>query len=133
FWSTFRVARRARPRDVVWRHERDGFRLSAWHDGYERLAGQPRHAREFRWYRDGVLLVRDRVTASRPVKAVSRLHLHPDCEIEQVSGRRARIRHPAGVFGVAFDGEGELAVEPSTYCPEFGSSVEARALAFAAD
>jgi len=133
FWSTFRVARRARPRDVVWRHERDGFRLSASHDGYERLAGQPRHAREFRWYRDGVLLVRDRVTASRPVKAVSRLHLHPDCEIEQVSGRRARIRHPAGVFGVAFDGEGELAVEPSTYCPEFGSSVEARALAFAAD
>ena len=130
FWGVFRVARRGRPRDVVWTTPSDGFRLSAWHDGYERLPGRPRHAREFRWYRDGVLLVRDRVSASRPVAAVSRLHLHPECVIEEVSVRRARIRHPGGVFRVAFDGDGELAVEASTYCPEFGRRVDNRALVF---
>jgi uncharacterized heparinase superfamily protein len=130
FWSTFRVAQRGRPRGVVWTADRGGFRLSAWHDGYERLAGRPRHAREFRWYADGVLLVRDRVTAARPVVAISRLHLHPDCSVEELSARRARIRHPGGVFSVVFAGEGELAVEASTYCPEFGRRQDARALAF---
>jgi uncharacterized heparinase superfamily protein len=130
FWSTFRVARRARPRDVVWSPEPDGFQLSAWHDGYERLPGRPRHARAFRWHDDGVLLVRDRITASRAVRAVSRLHLHPDCAIEAVSARSARVRHPGGIFCVAFDGDGELAVEASTYCPEFGIHVDTQALAF---
>lgn len=130
FWSTFRVARRARPRDVVWTPEPNGFRLSAWHDGYQRLSGRPRHAREFRWYGDGVLLVRDRVTAARPVAAISRLHLHPESVVDELSQRRARIRHPGGVFSVTFDGEGELAIEASTWCPEFGRRLDARALAF---
>ena len=132
FWSTFRVARRARPRDVEFALLPGGFRLSAWHDGYERLRGRPRHAREFRWYDEGVLLVRDRVTAHRPVSAVSRLHLHPACEIEELAGRRARIRHPGGAFNVVFDGEGDVAIEASTYCPEFGRRFDTRALAFAA-
>jgi uncharacterized heparinase superfamily protein len=130
FWGVFRVARRGRPRDVVWTTPSDGFRLSVWHDGYERLRGRPRHAREFRWYDEGVLLVRDRVTASRPVAAVSRLHLHPECRIDGVSSLRARIRHPGGVFSVIFDGDGDLAVESSTYCPEFGRRLDARTLAF---
>ena len=132
FWGTFRVARRGRPRDVVWAPQPDGFRLSAWHDGYERLHGRPRHAREFRWYEDGVLLVRDRVTAARPVAAVSRLHLHPQCAIEELSALRARIRHPGGTFSVTFAGAGELAVEDSVYCPEFGRQFAAKALAFTA-
>jgi uncharacterized heparinase superfamily protein len=130
FWGTFRVARRGRPRDVAWTPQPDGFRLAAWHDGYQRLAGRPRHAREFRWYDDGVLLVRDRVTAGRSVMAVARLHLHPDCTIEALAERSARVLHPGGVFVVAFDGTGTLTVEESTYCPEFGRACETRALAF---
>jgi uncharacterized heparinase superfamily protein len=131
-WGTFRVARRARPRDVVWRQESDGFSLSAWHDGYLRLPGAPRHARAFRWHDEGVLVVRDRVTASRPVSAVSRLHLHPECAIEQVSGLDATVRHPGGVFHVAFHGAGELRVEPSMYCPEFGRRFDGHALIWTA-
>lgn len=130
FWSTFRVARRGRPRDVVWKPESGGFSLSAWHDGYERLPGRPRHAREFRWYDAGVLLVRDRVDAERSVSAVSRLHLHPECAVDELSGRRARVRYPGGVFNVVFDGAGDLAIESSAYCPEFGRRFDARALAF---
>jgi uncharacterized heparinase superfamily protein len=132
FWSTFRVARRGRPRDVVWTPHPDGFRLSAWHDGYQRLPGRPRHAREFRWFADGVLLVRDRVTAARPVAAVSRLHLHPECAVDEVSAFCARIRHPGGVFSVTFAGAGDLVVEDSVYCPEFGRRFDAKALAFTA-
>jgi uncharacterized heparinase superfamily protein len=132
FWSTFRVARRARPHDVAFVPRSDGFDLSAWHDGYERLDGRPRHARAFRWYDEGVLLVRDRVTASRPVAAIARLHLHPACAIEDVAGLSARIRHPGGAFTVVFDGGGALSVEASTWCPGFGVRQDARALAFRA-
>jgi uncharacterized heparinase superfamily protein len=132
FWSTFRVARRARPRDVVWTARADGFDLSAWHDGYERLSGRPRHARAFRWYDEGVLLVRDRVTASGRVAAVSRVHLHPACSIEDVSGQRVQIRHPGGACALVFDGDGVLKAEASTYCPEFGVHHDAQALAFTA-
>ena len=77
-----------------------------------------------------MLLVRDRVTASRPVTAISRLHLHPECVVEELSRRRARIRHPGGVFSVTFDGEGELALEASTLLPRVRAAIDARALAF---
>jgi uncharacterized heparinase superfamily protein len=130
FWAVFRVARRGRPRDVVFEPGPDGFRLSGWHDGYTRLPGRPRHARRFTWHAPGVLLVRDEVTASRSVRVASRIHLHPDCEIEALDGRAARVHYPAGSFAVCFAGPGELSSEPSPYCPEFGSAVERRALVF---
>jgi uncharacterized heparinase superfamily protein len=131
FWATFRVARRGRPRDVSWRPLDGGFALDGWHDGYERLAGRPRHRRHFRWHDAGVLLVRDEVRAAAPVAARSRLHLHPDCEIVALEARSARVRHPGGDCAIAFDGPGELSVEPSIYCPEFGVQCEARALVYA--
>src|SRR5262249_44187911 len=52
FWAAFRVARRGRPRDVVFRALPRGFRLEGWHDGYARLRGAPRHARRFAWHGD---------------------------------------------------------------------------------
>jgi uncharacterized heparinase superfamily protein len=133
FWSVFRVARRARPRDVRWEATRDGFRLEAWHDGYERLAGRPRHHRRFAWHERGVLLVRDEITAARDVTARSRLHLHPDCEVEELAGQAARIRHPAGRFQVRFAGPGRVRLESSAYCPEFGVRRERAALCFEAE
>jgi uncharacterized heparinase superfamily protein len=132
FWAAFRVARRGRPRDVVWEDCGEGFRLESWHDGYQRLPARARHARAFRWHPQGVLLVRDTVTARRPVTVRSRLHLHPDCELLGAQDGLARLRHPGGVFAVHFAGEGELSVEPSLFCPEFGKQLESRALVFAA-
>jgi len=132
FWAAFRVARRGRPRDVAWKQIEGGFRLEGWHDGYERLAGRARHRRSFRWHPEGVLLVRDLVTAERAVSVCSRLHLHPSCELVEVEATRARVRHPGGEFAIGFAGEGTLSLEPSFYCPEFGAKLESRALVYAA-
>jgi len=130
FWATFRVARRARPREVRWEPTQDGFRLSGWHDGYERLPGKPRHYREFNWHERGALIVADRVSGAKSVSAASRLHLHPDCQIVDLDSRIARIRAPGGEFYVAFAGRGRLEVEKSAYCPEFGVAIENQALVF---
>jgi hypothetical protein len=66
------------------------------------------------------------------VTARSRLHLHPDCVVERLAGPAARIRHPGGVFQIRFAGPGELTLEASTYCPEFGVSQQREALCFEA-
>jgi hypothetical protein len=79
-----------------------------------------------------VLLVRDRVSADRDVGVCSRLHLHPDCEVVELSGSLARLRHPGGSFAVRFAGEGVLSLEPAAWFPEFGRRFETRALAFRA-
>ncbi len=130
FWASFRVARRARPRDVRWEPTESGFRLSGWHDGYERLPGKPRHFRTFDWHERGALIVMDRVSSTKSVSVASRLHLHPDCEIVDVDSRTARVRAPGGDFYVAFAGRGRLGVEKSAYCPEFGVAIENQALVF---
>ena len=132
FWSAFRVARRGRPRDVAFEQCGGGFRLSAWHDGYERLPARARHHRRFRWHPEGVLLVRDDVQARGAARMVSRLHLHPDCDPVIEAPRQARVTHPGGVFRVAFAGPGELSLEPSQYAPELGLSLANAALAFRA-
>jgi uncharacterized heparinase superfamily protein len=132
FWSAFRVGRRGHPRDVEWTPTGEGFRLAGWHDGYQRLRGRPRHRRLFAWHERGILMVKDVLTSAREVTAVSRLHLHPDCRIARLSDDAAGIEHPRGHFGIRFAGEGALAVEPSWYCPRFGTRVENRALTFTA-
>ncbi|MEE9607062.1 MAG: alginate lyase family protein [Myxococcota bacterium] len=130
FWAAFRVGRRGRPRDVRWEGVGGGFRLSGWHDGYTRLDGRPIHHRQLRWHERGVLLVKDTVKSSRPVSVASRIHLHPDCEIAQLTGDTARLRYPGGEVSVRFAGEGELTSERSYYCPEFGRRLESRALVY---
>ena len=132
FWAAFRVARRGRPRDVRFSERRGGFSLEAWHDGYARLPGAPRHARSFAWHADGVLLVRDRVDAGRSVRACSRLHLHPECRIAAREGNALRIDSPGGAFQVRFAGPGALRVEPSRTFPGFGRELANEALAFEA-
>ena len=132
FWGAFRVARRGRPRDVHFAQEGEGFRLEAWHDGYERLAGAPRHRRRFRWHPHGVLMIRDWVTADRSVTARTRLHLHPDCTIEDLNGSTARVGYPGGSCVVCFAGDGRLSLEPSRYFPEFGVARDSEALCFTA-
>ena len=79
-----------------------------------------------------MLLVRDRVTAARTVTARTRLHLHPDCSLDEVTERSARVGYPGGSCGVSFAGEGRLAVEPSRHFPEFGVALESQALCFPA-
>lgn len=129
FWGTFRVGQRARPREVEWGPLAEGgFRLRAAHDGYRGLPGRPLHRRLFRWYGDGLLLVRDRIEASSELSICSRLHLHPDCEIVERGASSLLVGRPGGEFRIHFAGSGTLDVVPWRYFPRFGLEREGRAL-----
>ncbi|MEA1927582.1 MAG: alginate lyase family protein, partial [Candidatus Auribacterota bacterium] len=130
FWGAFRVARRGHPRDIVWQPSADGFVLSGRHDGYRRLAGGPTHYRKFIWRAPGSLEVRDRVESRRPVEAISRIHLHPDCLIKSHQGNRIEITYSGGRFTIIFVGSGEIIIEDSFYCPEFGRRLDNKVINF---
>ncbi len=132
FWGAFRVARRGRPRQVECRVGREEFSLQGWHDGYRRLAGSPVHRRSLSRHPGGIIAVQDWVHGSCPVRAISRVHLHPDCRLETLSRLAAVIAYPGGTFLIEFSGSGDLEVEKSFYSPCFGDRRGNIALAFSA-
>jgi uncharacterized heparinase superfamily protein len=117
-WGAFRVAGRGYPHDVKWFPQTGGFTLAAWHDGYCRLPGHPRHARTFQYRVGGWLHVTDRVQASRDVTCRSYLHLHPDCRIEQDEDS-VKVIYPSGRCTIRFFGDGRLVCMPGSYHPSF--------------
>lgn len=128
FWAAFRVGRRGRPRDVKWDLTSDGFDLEGWHDGYRHLRGSPKHHRRFQWRESGILQVWDRVDSTASHELNSRVHLAPECEIVRIEGKVVQVRAPSGDFYISFSGDGNLTVEESLYCPEFGRAVPNRVL-----
>jgi uncharacterized heparinase superfamily protein len=130
FWDAFRVARRGRPHQVLWHPHPEGFRLSGWHDGYCRLHGRAVHHRQFTCHHPGVLMVRDHIQSGAPVEAVSRIHLHPSCEIVRTTAREVSFNTQVGPFVTRFAGKGRLAIEDSFYCPQFGRRCPNKTLAW---
>ncbi|MCB9641619.1 MAG: alginate lyase family protein [Myxococcales bacterium] len=133
FWGAFRVARRASIHDLLWKSDGEDFSLQAWHDGYLRLPQEARHERRFDWSHQGRLIIYDRITAQKPVSAVARLHLHPDCSILAQDATSASLDTPAGRVSIRFFGEGELLPpesEESWYSPHFGVALPNPVLCF---
>jgi uncharacterized heparinase superfamily protein len=111
-WSSFRVARRARPFDVRWGSEGDELWLEAAHDGYWRLSPPAVHHRRWKLRADA-LEVLDRV-AGGAGRAEARFHFHPEaCD-------------PLRIQWSTDGGSGEVA--PSTWHPRFGSTLPSRVL-----
>jgi len=121
-WGGFRVARRARPFDLVVERNSSVVKVGCSHDGYRRLPGKPVHRRQ--WVMDGKWLqVRDRVDGDFR-HAEARYHFHPEVKVEMSGNGSGRLLLSAGQI-VPFrvvKGVGHL--ETSTYHPEFNRSFE---------
>lgn len=116
-WSGFRVARRARPFDLLFAEVDETIVVSCSHDGYRRLPGRPVHHREWRLGTNG-LRVMDRVSGTF-AQAIARFYLHPSVEIltEQA------LRLPNGECVQWSVGGGTPRLVPSLWHPEFGASI----------
>lgn len=120
FWGALRVERRGYPRDISWEPTSDGYCLSGWHDGYNRSQGTPIHKRQVEWCDSSTIKVFDNITAKQPVQAISRLHLHPSCTIQEMTEKQITIKYPAGKFTIEVNGECTLKREQTWYCSELG-------------
>lgn len=133
-WGAFRVARRARPRDVSFSEWQDGrLDFSGEHDGYRRLRGRPVHRRTVgietivesttRW------TIRDSISGSGSHRVESFIHLHPDVQIEQAGDREFRLRAPDNItVRLRVGAVGGIEIATGYYCPEFGKRLESRML-----
>ena len=128
-WGAFRVGRRAVPTVVEWRASPSRFTLSAEHGGYAHLAGSPRHRRRLEWQGLGVLTITDEVFAARPVDAVARLHLHPECQVDAFTDSGCTLRFAGGGADVSWEGWQGVELTDSSYCPRFGVETVNRCLA----
>ncbi|MCE9619808.1 MAG: heparinase II/III family protein [Planctomycetes bacterium] len=116
-WGGFRVARRARPFDILCCDDAEGSTVAASHDGYKRLAGRPIHRREWR-LTDSTLTVTDRITGSCR-SAAAYFHLHPEAKVVE----KGVIALPGGQRIRYSARGGAVAVKPGAWHPEFGRNV----------
>jgi uncharacterized heparinase superfamily protein len=124
-WSSFRVARRARPFDVAWGEGDQRAWVRAAHDGYRRLPGRVVHRRELA-LGPRQLVIEDVLTGHFE-SAVARFRLHPDwtCDTHDGAsgiiaghGRRVEWRISGGTARVIDD----------AWHPGFGQTLACRVL-----
>jgi uncharacterized heparinase superfamily protein len=115
-WGSFRVGRRARPRDVVWIDQPDFTAVGGAHDAYAPLA----HARWIVAVKQARLwIVVDRVMGPRGHVARSFLHLHPGAVLPGFASLGASTERLRGWYSEAFGAKGEneiVALTAATPC-----------------
>lgn len=116
-WSSFRVARRASPRDLHASHDSGSVVLAGSHNGYHRLPGRVTHRRHWS-LKSSSLEIIDRLDGSW-TSAEAIWLLHPATKIRAVSGDR--IECVLGGHSVRLELEGgDAVVEEAYWAPEFG-------------
>jgi uncharacterized heparinase superfamily protein len=117
-WSSFRVARRARVRDVSARDEVERAVIEGAHDGYAQRSG-PLHRRRFELDARGLSL---HDTLEGPfAQAEARLHLHPDVTASSQGPRTIRLELAGQALELRAEGAA-LRLETSSWHPGFNRS-----------
>ncbi len=132
-WHSFRMARRAGAPAVTVREEDGRLRVTAWHDGYERLRSPARHWRSVVAVDDG-WVVADVVLGRGPHTVRSFLHVHPEVTAAATPWgfllRRATASLCVVPLGTLASGIEEAGNEPveNWYAEHLGSREPSRAV-----
>lgn len=128
-WASFRVARRARIKELQVDESAAMARIVACHDGYLRLGGGVLHCREWT-FAARTLDVHDKV-AGRFQTAVARFHVKPGMRVEAPIVREHQTRGTLLGSGVALQWRSAppARIEPSQWHPAFGRTDQGLCLA----
>ncbi len=110
-WSSFRVARRAK----VNNREEDSSKISAVHDGYNRI--NVLHKRAFT-LSDSLICINDEIVSDSNHSGAAFFHFHPEIDV-RLDGSSAI----AGGRAIRFTGADEINLKPYQYAPEFNRLV----------
>ncbi len=113
-WSGFRVAQRANVTILV----DDEFTVSAKHDGFRKYGIE--HTRTFAMNKEGIT-INDTLNSKESAKAY--FHLHPNCEVEFLSGKNAIF---VDANELRFKGSESVVIETYAYALGFNSTVKAK-------
>lgn len=126
-WSSFRVAKRAKPFGLKTCEKKDSIFLSCSHDGYFRLPGKLIHQRAFEIFEEK-FIIRDKLNGKFEV-AKAFFNIHPNVKIIQLDQSKFTLQIPflnkrMNIFVL----EGSASLNKSFYSAEFGSRVETTCL-----
>jgi uncharacterized heparinase superfamily protein len=127
-WASFRVGRKARPRDIAFSSHRA--EAKARHDGYRFLPGRPMHERTI-GIDGGQVRVADAILGSGKHNVVARFPLHPDVRVEGRLDHGWRLRTALGrAIDVLVEGTSDCDVFNGYFAPEFGVRMPRQVLAW---
>ncbi len=118
-WSRFRMGYRGWPSEVKHGSEAGFQWASCGHNAYRRL-GIPTVTRWIACRAGGPWFIVDSVHGKGDHRLASRLHLHPDCQAQQIDPRTVSIQLHPRTIRVRSLAIGELAIGEGWYCPKFG-------------
>lgn len=125
-WSSFRVARRARPLDVRWGSVGDAIWLEAGHDGYLRLPGKVIHRRRWALAPDQLRVVDTLGGQFAAAKAYFRFA--PGHAAEADIAGAGNVRWGENTLRWRGSGATSMTIEAGTWHPRFGSNKECEVL-----
>ncbi len=129
-WGKFRMGYRGHAQHLEDHHEKGGWWVQASHDAYRRI-GIPLIARHFECLDDGTWVCMDVLWGTGEHELVSRLHLHPDVKVMELTSLEVVLRVGERQVRMVFEGtDGVLSVAEGKYCPEFGEVQPTRVLEF---
>ncbi|MFC1529265.1 heparinase II/III family protein [Gemmatimonadota bacterium] len=130
-WDSFRVARRAKVRDIITNMGRRTVSLSGCHDGFKHLSGSPVHYRSW-YYGRRRLIISDSISGRGLHCIEAWFHLHPDISILRTVEKQVVLTVPHFTSSILIDhfGPGNLDVVDSTYHPGFGVSMPGKSIVY---
>jgi hypothetical protein len=118
-WSKFRMGYRGWPSGLTV-GETGGFSWArATHNAYRRLR-VPTVGRWFACRPGGPWICVDWAVGKGEHRCVNRLHLHPDVNVEQISGVELNLQVAGTTLTLRFLTPGEVTVAEGWYCPAMG-------------
>ena len=121
-WQSFRVARRAYPKNVKVKDNR----ISSCHDGYERNFKKILHSRKWEITQNSVNI--DDAIAGEFKKAEAFFHIHPDIKIEQSNPESANLFSENKLICTVSCPNHVVKVVDNLWSPEFGKELSSQTL-----
>ena len=118
-WSSFRVARRAKPKGLLIKKGKKEVSVFCSHDGYKWLSSEPKHSRSW-LLSNGELKIIDRIEGKFN-SANAYFHLHPTIDIVRLDALTWKLSLPKSSKNVSIKIlKGSPSIQPSVFSPEFG-------------
>lgn len=122
-WSSFRVAKRAKIRNIAFENN-NKIIFSAMHTGYQHMVGNPIHKRTWN-LANSTLLIQDEILGHHAHNLELHFYFHPDLTINQRSSHLFELTMAQNTLAIRFELDPQLKsqIQSSTYHPEFGQSL----------
>lgn len=119
-WGGFRVARRAKPFDLLVEQNVETIKVACSHDGYQHLKSNITHRREW-CFNKNTLHIMD--TVEKAAMAVAYYHLHPYMRVKQINKNSIEIIMPSDQRIIVHFSEAQVLLKDGYWYPEFGKKI----------